>query len=80
MRMEKGRRYDLASTTVPGSFAALVFSGCAAKMAYKKLDWETQGEMYRAGKEFVDSLNRKPTKPEVLAALKRVAQPGYEEA
>ena len=64
----------------PVLFAALVFSGCAAKMAYKRgLDWETQGEMYRAGKEFVDSLNRKPTKPEVLAALKRVAQPGYEE-
>ena len=64
----------------PVLFAMLVFSGCAAKMAYKRgLEWETQGEMYRAGKEFVASLNRKSANPEVLAALKRVAEPGYEE-
>jgi tetratricopeptide (TPR) repeat protein len=61
-------------------FTSLLFSGCAAKMAYKRgLDWETQGQMYRAGQEFVASLNRKGDKPEVLAALKRVAEPGYNE-
>ena len=61
-------------------FGTVVFSGCAAKMAYKRgLTWEAQGEMYRAGQEYVDSLNRKSDNPEVLGALSRVALPGYEQ-
>lgn len=60
--------------------SSLLLSGCAAKMAYKRgLNWEAQGEMYRAGKEYVDSLNRNANKPEVLSALRRVAAPGYEQ-
>ena len=52
---------------VLGSF---LLSGCAAKMAYKRgLNWEAQGEMYRAGQEYVGSLNRKSNNPEVLGAL-----------
>ena len=49
-------------------------------MAYKRgLNWEAQGEMYRAGQEYVGSLNRKSNNPEVLGAIRRVAQPGYEQ-
>jgi tetratricopeptide (TPR) repeat protein len=62
------------------TLALLFTTGCAAKQAYKRgTSWEAQGEMYRAGVEYINSLNRKPDYAESVAGLKRVAYAGYEE-
>jgi|GEM_PF-6455985 len=54
--------------------------GCAAQKSYKAgVQWEQQEEYYKAGQKFLFALHKKPKNIEYHTALKRVAQPAYEQ-